>query len=314
MVRARTFDRKAVALQRTGRLGTYPPLVGEEAVGVGVAFAMDPADVLVPAYRDQAAQLSRGVTPLELFLYWGGDERGSDFAGPRRDFPVSIPVASHAPHAAGVALAMKIRREPRVAVCLLGDGATSKGDFYEAMNVAGVMRLPVVFVVANNQWAISVPRTAQTRAETIAQKAISAGIPGVQVDGNDVVALTQVMREAVGTARDGGGPTLVEALTYRLGDHTTVDDARRYRPDAEVSARWAEEPIARLREYLVTCDGWGRDSEETLLRDLAAEIDAAAERFLASAPEPAGAMFEHLYAVLPDELGEQRTAVEAAAR
>jgi 2-oxoisovalerate dehydrogenase E1 component alpha subunit len=314
MIRARAFDTKAIALQRTGHLGTYPPLVGEEAVGVAVAQAMRPEDVLVPGYRDQAAQLARGVTPLELFLYWSGDERGSDFAGPRRDFPVSIPIASHAPHAIGVALAMRIRREQRVAVCMMGDGATSKGDFSEALNVAGVMRLPVVFVVVNNQWAISVPRSAQTAAQTLAQKAIAAGIPGLQVDGNDAVALAGVLGEAVEAARGGAGPALIEAITYRLGDHTTVDDARRYRADAEVSAHWAEEPIARLRNLLVDLGIWGRTQEEALLAQVASEIADAVDALLATAPEAPGAMFEHLYAVLPEELEDQYSAVTAEKR
>lgn len=313
MVRARVFDAKAVALQRTGRLGTYPPLVGEEAVGVGVAYAMAPDDVLVPGFREQAAQLDRGVTPLELLRYWAGDERGSDFAGPRRDFPISIPIASHAPHAAGIALAMKLRAPGQVAVCLLGDGATSKGDFAEALNIAGVLTLPLVFVVADNEWAISVPRSAQTAAQTIAQKAIAAGVPCIQVDGNDVIAVAEVASRAVEYAREGRGPSVIEALTYRLGDHTTVDDAHRYRPDSEVSARWAEEPIRRLRAYLVEAGTWGREQEERLLQDLTEEIASAADALERCAPEPPAAMFDHLYAELPDLLRDQYDEVVARA-
>ena len=168
MVLTRVFDTKAVALQRTGRLGTYPPCIGQEAIGAGVASAMQPDDVLFPSYREQPAQFWRGVKPLEILLYWGGDERGSDFAGPRRDFPICVPVATQALHAVGVALAMKLKGEPRAAVCMIGDGGTSKGDFYEAANLAGVMRLPILFVVTNNQWAISVPHRAQSAAETLA--------------------------------------------------------------------------------------------------------------------------------------------------
>ena len=164
MVFVRTFDEKAVALQRTGRLGTYASSLGQEAVGIGLASAMQSDDVLLPSFREQGAMLWRGVSPVELLLYWGGDERGSDFQGPRRDFPISIPVASHLPHAVGVALAMKMRGEKRAAVAVTGDGGTSKGDFYEAINIAGVWRVPAVFVVNNNQWAISVPRSRQTAA------------------------------------------------------------------------------------------------------------------------------------------------------
>src|SRR5262249_11417807 len=201
---------------------------GQEAVGIGVASAMHPDDVLFPSYRDQPAQIRRGVSLVEILLYWGGDERGSDFAGPRRDFPISVPVSSQAPPAAGVALAMKLKGEPRVGVCCLGDGATSKGDFYESINLAGAMRLPAVFVVANNQWAISVPRSAQTGAETLAQKAIAAGIPGEQVDGNDIIAVVDAARRAIDRARAGGGGAIIEAITYRLGAHTTAHDAPPY--------------------------------------------------------------------------------------
>jgi 2-oxoisovalerate dehydrogenase E1 component subunit alpha len=308
MERTRAFDAKAIALQRTGRLGTYPSCLGQEAVGVGVGVAMRPEDVLLPSYREQAAQLLRGVTPVELLLYWAGDERGSDFGGPRRDFPVSVPVASHAPHAVGVALAMQLRGEARVAVCVLGDGATSKGDFYEALNLAGVRRLPVVFVVVDNGWAISTPREAQTAAPTLAHKALAVGMPAERVDGNDVVAMTAAMRESLGRARDGGGATLIEAVTYRLGDHTTADDASRYRDDAEVSRRWREEPIARVRAHLVARDALSREDEEGLLAGAASWADEAATDFLAVAPERPDAMFEHLYARLPAPLERQRQA------
>jgi pyruvate dehydrogenase E1 component alpha subunit len=311
MTLTRCFDTKAIALQRTGRLGTYASSLGQEAVAVGVASAMRPEDVLLPSFREHGAQLWRGVTSYELFLYWGGDERGNDFAGPRQDFPVSIPVASHAPHSVGVALAFKLRREKRVAVCILGDGATSKGDFYEAINLAGVWRLPALFVVANNQWAISVPRAAQTAAQTLAQKAVAAGIAAEQVDGNDVIAVADAAERALARARAGEGPTLIEAVTYRLSDHTTADDASRYRDDAEVSRHWTEEPLLRLRQYLAAQGLWSSDQEETLLAQCTAEIAAAADRYLATPPEPPAAMFDHLYAVLPPSLAAQREAALA---
>ena len=306
MVLTRVFDTKAIALQRTGRLGTYPPCIGQEAIGAGVASAMQPDDVLFPSYREQPAQFCRGVKPLEILLYWGGDERGSDFAGPRHDFPICVPVATQAPHAVGVALAMKLKGEPRAAVCMIGDGGTSKGDFYEAANLAGVMRLPVLFVVTNNQWAISVPRRAQSAAETLAQKAIAAGFPGEQVDGNDVIAVVDAVQRALERARASAGATLIEALTYRLGDHTTVDDAKRYREDAEVSQHWESEPIARLRKYLTAAGVWSKEDEERLLADRTAEITAAVDQYLAMAPQPPAAIFDYLYATLPAELAEQR--------
>ena len=309
MVLTRTFDEKAIALQRSGRLGTFASSLGEEAVAVGVASAMAAGDVLLPSFRQHGAQLLRGVTLTELFLFWGGDERGCDFAVPREDFPVAVPVASHALHAAGVALAFRLRNEARAAVCVLGDGATSKGDFYEAMNFAGVRRLPALFVVANNQWAVSVPREAQTAAETLAQKAIAAGIAGEQVDGNDVIAVRHAVDQALARARDGAGATVIEALTYRLGDHTTADDAGRYRDDEAVGRHWPAEPIARLRHYLTAEHGWARDDEEGLLEGCGAEVEAAAEAYLAIPPQPPEAVFDYLYERVPEDLAAQRADV-----
>lgn len=311
MVLTRSFDEKAIELQRTGRLGTFASSLGQEAVAVGTGAAMRADDVLLPSFRERGAQLLRGVTLTELFLYWGGDERGQDYAGPREDFPDCVPVASHAPHATGVALALKLKGGQRAAVCVLGDGATSKGDFYEALNCAGVWRLPLVFVVNNNQWAISVPRAAQTAAETLAQKAVSAGVPGEQVDGNDVIAVRDAVERALARARAGKGAMLVEAVTYRLSDHTTADDASRYRDDAEVTAHWREEPIARLRTYLSGIDAWSRDDEEALLTACKAEVEAAAEAFLEIPPQPAGAIFDFLHETLPGAYEAQRAAAIA---
>lgn len=313
LVRARAFDAKAVALQRTGRLGTYASAIGQEAVSVGVASAMRGEDVLLPSFREHGGQLLRGASPVELFLYWGGDERGNVFAGPREDFPVSVPVGSHVPHAAGVALAFKLRREKRVAVAIFGDGATSKGDVAEALNIAGVWRLPAIFVVSNNQWAISVPRRLQSAAETLAQKAIAAGIPGEQVDGNDVIAVRAAASAAIERARQGEGPSLLEALTYRLGDHTTADDASRYRDDAQVTLRWQEEPLLRLRRYLTEAGRWSREDEEHLLRETAAEIDAAADAYLATPPQAPETIFDYTFAAAPAALARQREAMLAAA-
>ena len=299
MVLMRTYDAKAIALQRTGQLGTYASLLGKEAVDAGVGFAMQKDDVFLCTYRDNGIQMLRGVTMRELLLYWGGDERGSDFAGPRKDFPVSITIASQCLHAVGVAYAMKLRKQPRVAVCMIGDGATSKGDFYESINAAGAWRLPVVFFVSNNQWAISVPRTAQSAAATLAQKAIAAGIPGVQVDGNDVIAVHHAAQEALARARSGGGPSLIEAVTYRLADHTTADDASRYRPPEEVAAAWKREPVLRLRNHLSSAGAWDKAREEELLHRCNTEVQAAAQAYLDTPAPPLTQMFDRLYATLP---------------
>jgi len=306
MVLTRAFDLKAVSLQRTGRLGTYAVSLGQEAVSVGIASAMRAEDVVLPSYRDNGTLMWRGTKMEEILLFWGGDERGNLSSGPAHDFPYCIPVGSQAPHAAGVAYAFKLRKEPRVAVCLFGDGATSKGDVWEAMNFAGVHKLPVVFVANNHQWAISVPLKLQTASETLAQKAIAAGFSGEQVDGNDVIAVRAAAEDAIAQARAGAGPRLIEAVTYRLSDHTTADDAARYRPPEEVQARWKEEPIARLRAYLVGQNAWGKAQEEELAAECQKQIEAAIERYLASAPRAPETMFDHLYAELPPTYAGQR--------
>lgn len=306
LVRARTFDAKAGALQRTGRLGTYASSIGQEAISVGAASAMRSDDILVPSFREHGGQLWRGSTPTELFLYWGGDERGNYYAKAPHDFPNCVPVGSHAPHAAGVALALKMRKEPRVVVCIFGDGASSKGDVYEAMNFAGVWKLPIVFVISNNQWAISVPRREQSAAETLAQKGIAAGIPGEQVDGNDVIAVRSVVGAALERARRGDGAHVVEALTYRLGDHTTADDASRYRKDSEVTPHWQEEPIKRLHLYLTTAKLWSKSEEDALLKEINAEIDAAADTYLATPLPDPSVIFDFTYAKLPADLQAQK--------
>ena len=306
MTLTRIFDAKAIALQRTGQLGTYPSCAGQEAVGVGYASAMIPEDVMFITYREQAAQIWRGVTLTELLQFWGGDERGSDYSGPREDFPVAVTIAGHAPHAVGVATAFKLRHEKRGAVCALGDGASSKGDFYESINLAGVWKLPVVFLVINNYWAISMPREKQTATETLAQKAIAGGIPGMQVDGNDVIAVRAAMDEAMARARNGEGASVIEAITYRMGDHTTADDASRYRREELVSAAWKLDPLARLRAYLANQHWWTKADEEQLIAECRQKVDRAVTEYLAIPPPKPESMFDHLFETLPASLQWQR--------
>lgn len=302
----RAYDTKAIALQRTGQLGTFASMLGQEAIQAGIASAMAPDDILLTTYREQGALMMRGVTMKALFLYWSGDERGSRFSGARGDFPICVTIAAHATHAVGVAYAFKFKRDGCVAVCALGDGATSKGDFYEGLNAAGAWKLPLVFFVSNNQWAISVPRATQSAAQTLAQKAIAGGIEGVQVDGNDLIAVRHAMDTALAKARGGGGPTLIEALTYRLSDHTTADDASRYRDADEVATAWKHEPVARLRAYLVNCGAWDKAHEETLLHECNEQVQAAVQAYLNEPPPARGQMFDHLYATLPAALEKQR--------
>jgi len=301
-----TFDTKAINLQRTGKLGTYASCLGHEATHVGCGAAMLPEDCLLPAYREYGAQFWRGVKMSEVLLYWGGDERGNDFSGPRHDFAWCVPIGTQMLHAAGAAMAFKIRGERRCALGFIGDGGTSQGAFYEAMNLAGARQLPCVFVVVNNQWAISVPLSMQTATPTLAQKAIAAGIPGLQVDGNDVIAVRHEVGLALERARTGGGPTLIEAITYRLSDHTTADDATRYRPKGEVEAAWQREPLLRLRAYLVGRGLWDDAREAALKAECTARVDAAVQEYLDTPRPSTDAMFDHLFAVPPRGLERQK--------
>lgn len=306
----RRFDQRAINLQRTGRLGTYASCLGQEAVSTGIGLAMQADDVFVPYYRDQAAQLLRGVTMPEILRFWGGDERGSDFSGPREDMPNCVPIATQLPHAAGIATAIKLRQQKRAVVATCGDGATSRGDFHEALNLAGVWHLPLVIVINNNQWAISVPLSAQTASPTLAQKAVAAGIPGVRVDGNDVLVVHALVSEALERARAGKGPTLIEAVTYRLCDHTTADDMSRYADPARREAAEHDEPLRRLRLLLEGEALWTPEKDAALEDEQRTRIDAAVEDYLATPPPAATDMFDHLFATLPEELLAQRAAAQ----
>ncbi|HEX4044779.1 MAG TPA: pyruvate dehydrogenase (acetyl-transferring) E1 component subunit alpha [Gammaproteobacteria bacterium] len=306
----RAIDAKAIALQRTGKLGTYPSTRGQEAVFVGVGHALARHDIFVPYYRDLGTLIQRGVKLSQILLFWGGDERGNGFAD-SDDFPFSVPVGSQPLHAAGAAFAVKYRQQQqqgpaRAVLVSCGDGATSQGDFYEAMNVAGAWQLPVVFVVCNNQWAISVPRAAQTAAQTLAQKAIAAGIRGEQVDGDDIIAVTHRTAEALKNAREKHQPCLLEMVCYRQHDHTTADDASRYEPKQAREQAWQKEPIMRLRRFLEAKKIWSTQQEEELQVGCAAEIEEAVNDYLHVAPQPVESIFDYLYADLPEIYLEQR--------
>ena len=287
MVLTRTLDQKIIALQRTGKCGTYPSVLGHEVTGTAMGQGMDHHDVFVPYYRDQVTQLIRGVPIVDLLLYWGGDERGS--AGWERcpqDLPVAVPIATQCCHAVGIAAAMRIRNEKRAVVVTLGDGATSKGDFLESLNLAGAWHLPVVFVVVNNQWAISTPRSLQTGSETIAQKAFSGGLPGLIVDGNDYFAVSEAVDHALERAHGGKGASVIEAVTYRLGDHTTADDATRYRSAEELKAAWEQDGVKRLQRYLHQAGLWDAEQEKQTQAHCKDLVDKAVHRYLGSPPEP----------------------------
>ncbi|MCP5162342.1 MAG: pyruvate dehydrogenase (acetyl-transferring) E1 component subunit alpha [Hahellaceae bacterium] len=305
MVLIRTFDQKAIALQRTGKIGTYPSVLGHEAINIGAGLALHQEDVFAPYYRDLGIQYLRGVSFVEQLMYWGGDERGSCYAKQPEDLPICVPIATQFCHAAGVASAIKFRQQARAVLVSGGDGSTSKGDFLESLNLAGAWQLPLVFLVSNNQWAISTPRYLQCHAETLAQKAIGAGIPGVQVDGNDFVAVHDTLTDALTRARTGHGPTLVEAVTYRLGDHTTADDASRYRSQEDLKKAWEEEPIKRLRLYLSSQNAWDEKREQALLQRCKVTVEKAVADYAAIEPDVPTAMFDHLFATLPEDLHDQ---------
>ena len=296
LVFARTYDRKGTSLQKQGRLATYAPFEGQEAAQVGSAAALHPDDWMVATYRDAAAMWMQGY-PLEL-LFAGrtGDERGGSPPDHVPVLPPSITVGGHMVHAVGLAWASKHFKDGRVAITYFGDGATSEGDFHEAMNFAAVFEAPCVFFCQNNGWAISLPRDLQTRSETIAQKAIAYGMPGFQVDGNDLFAVYQMTHDAVERARSGGGPTLIEAVTYRIGPHTTADDPGRYRA-ADEAKEWARrDPLERVRLYLSERDAWSDSWQAEIDEEAASEIDRAiglAEEMPAlSATDIFDAMFE----------------------
>jgi len=305
MTLARVVDSKAIKLQRTGRIGTYPASIGQEAVGVGLATALKQEDIYCPYYRESAALLQRGVSIEEILSIWGGDERGNHFKVPKEDLPINIPIATQCLHAAGVAFAIQYRQQPRVVATSLGDGGTSKGDFYEAMNLAGVWNLPLIFVINNNQWAISVPISQQTHARTMAQKSISAGIKSIQVDGNDVIAVHQAAVTAIESARQGKGPAVIEAITYRLCDHTTADDANRYQNSETLTAAWKIEPLSRLRNYLTQQGLWSPEKEEQLQKEILHKVHQAIDLYLSKEKDSSEAMFNSLYENLPAALIDQ---------
>lgn len=274
MLRGRLFDELLLKLQRRGDIGTFAPVKGQEAQ-VGAVAAIDSDDWFVPSFRETAAALYRGVDPRQLLLYNAGYNEGAKVTPEHRNLPITIPVASQLPHAVGLAFAMRRSREDRVVLVFFGDGATSEGDFHEAMNFAAVLRVPVVFFCQNNQWAISTPRSRQSHSRTLAQKALAYGMKGVQVDGNDVLGVYEVTRKAVERARAGKGPCLIEGITYRLEVHTTADDPSKYRDEAEESAWAAREPLIRMERHLRGAGLLDDASKKRLTAEIDIELDNA---------------------------------------
>jgi pyruvate dehydrogenase E1 component subunit alpha len=307
MLLGRRLDERMVRLQRQGRIGTFAPIKGQEASQMGSVFALRRQDWLVPSFRETAAMIWRGWPIEKLLLFFAGYVEGGAPAPDQHDLPVTIPVATQLPHAVGLAYAAQYRGDDAVVMVFFGDGATSEGDFHEALNFAGVWDVPVVFVCQNNQWAISVPLKKQTHSRTLAQKALAYGFPGIQVDGNDVLAVYAAAREAVERARAGKGPTLIECVTYRLGVHTTADDPSKYRSEAEVKAWERKDPLTRFRAYLET----RALLEDGLEQQVDEEITAAVRRFEAVPPPDPLSAFDHVYADMLPHLAAQRAELEA---
>jgi len=307
MLLGRRLDERMGRLQRQGRMGTFAPTKGQEAAQVGSIYTLRPTDWMVPSFRETAAMIWRGWPIEKLLLFFSGHLEGGQPAPEQHDLPITIPVATQLPHAVGLAYAAQYRGDDVVVMAYFGDGATSEGDFHEAMNFAGVWHVPVVFVCQNNQWAISVPLKKQTHSRTIAQKALAYGLPGIQVDGNDVLAVYAATREAVERARAGDGPTLIECVTYRLGVHTTADDPTKYRSDLEVAMWEQKDPLTRFRAYLEKRNLL----EEGIEQRVDDEIAEAVRRFEATPPADPLVMFDHAYAELPPDVQAQRDAMAA---
>ncbi|MEB3103729.1 pyruvate dehydrogenase (acetyl-transferring) E1 component subunit alpha [Ferviditalea candida] len=304
---SREFDRRAVMMQRKGQLGTYPSLEGQEAAQIGSAFALRKEDMMFPTYRENGAAMVHGLPIRQILHYWNG--RADHFVKPEgvNVFPVAVPIATQVLHAVGYAMADKFKRQNRATLVYFGDGATSKGDFHEGMNFAGVFRVPVVLFCQNNQYAISVPYHRQTASETIAEKADAYGVESIRVDGNDVLAVYQATKNAVYKAYLGEGPTLIEAVTYRYNSHTTADDHTRYRSSTEVEKwRTGRDPILRFRRFLERQGLWNENQENLLAHEIQTLLDEEIKQMKQCGPSNPLHMFEYSYQDLPLKVEEQR--------
>ncbi len=305
MMTTRLADDKSFKLQRQGRMGTFAPNLGHEACQVGSAWAMNKKDWFFPYFRDLGSFLTLGFPLENYFAYWMGNEKGMAIPENLNIFPISVPVASQIPQAVGVAMAAKIKRQSHAVLCTFGDGATSQGDFHEALNFAGVYKTANVFVCYNNQYAISLPRKKQTASHTLAQKAEAYGFPGILVDGNDVLAMYTQVDQALKRARNGDGPTLIEAYTYRLSNHTTSDDAGKYRSEKETRSWENRDPVKRFRQYLEDIKLWDPKFEAKVQAQAQAFIDAAVLAAENLPPPSLEEIFSYTYASLPPHLKEQ---------
>lgn len=311
MTLTRLWNEKALSLQRQGRLGTFGSVRGQEAANIGMAMALQPDDWFIPSFREFGAQFTLGIPLRDQYFLWGGYERGGYVEPSLRVTPNAITVGSHIPHAVGVALAAKLKGEKSMVLSSSGDGSTSQGAFHEGLNFAAVYQAPVVFAIQNNHWAISLPVEQQTATKTIAEKAAAYGITGARVDGNDVFAVYTTITKYADIAREQFKPALIELVTYRMDDHTTADDASRYR-DSEIVKEWeTKDPINRLQIYLAQKHKWTDAKNKELVAECTREVDQAVQEYEAEGiPNPAG-MFEQIYTEMPWNLKEQQAAAKA---
>lgn len=305
MLLTKVVDTKALQYQRQGRMLTYAPNRGQEAAQLGAIAATEERDWLVPAFRELGAWLYKGVPLEQIYIYWYGSEMGSKFPDNVKMLPVAVPIASQINHGAGLAMASKYKGEDSVTMAFVGDGGTSHGEFHEGMNFAAVFDAPLVVIIQNNQYAISVPRHLQTRAKTLAEKAIGYGIPGIQVDGNDIFAMYAAAKEAVERARRGEGPTLIEAVTYRLGPHTTSDDPTIYREDIEVEEWAKKDPIVRFKKYLIKRGLWSEEQDVKEIEDYEELVNETFKKVENSGETPLEDIFIYHYETMPQHLQEQ---------
>jgi pyruvate dehydrogenase E1 component alpha subunit len=305
MLFARTADLMTISYQRQGRIYTYPPNYGQEAISGAVACVMREDDWLVPAFRELGAYLAKGASMKEIFMYFMGYEDGVNFKNAKNFLPFSVPIASQLLHAVGIGFEIKYHKKPQVVYTFVGDGGTSEGDFHEALNFAGVWKVPVIFIVQNNQYGISTPFRVQTASDGIAIKSVAYGIKGIQVDGNDFFAMFKAIKESEKYALEGNGPVLIEAVTYRKGAHTTSDDPTKYRTKEEEDAWDEKDPLKRLKAYLVSKKLYDNKLEEKLIEDYKKEIDRQfieAEKY---GDYPLEDAFKYMYSEMPADLKEQ---------
>ncbi|SFF73106.1 pyruvate dehydrogenase E1 component alpha subunit [Halobacillus alkaliphilus] len=307
MLRARMMDKKCVNLQRQGRIGTYVPYEGQEAAQVGSALAVEEGDWMFPTYRDHAATMTFGHSLRNLLLYWVGRIEGGIPPEGKNIFPPAVPIASQLLHATGVAWAEKKKNTDRVSLVYFGDGATSEGDFHEGLNFASVFKVPVVFFNQNNGYAISVPMEKQMNSKTIAQKGLGYEIPSIRIDGNDIAAVYLETKKAVERARNGEGPTLIEAVTWRYGAHTTADDPSKYRDQAEIdNRRKTTDPLSRLEKYMKNEGIWDEEWLTNTENKITNEINTALDEMQKYPEANIDDVFENVFEKLTWTLEEQR--------